>query len=254
MERDPLGSAKTVNGATEAQTILIHGAGTSIGLAVAREFNRRGMVVALHDAQRPTVAAEIVRALGSEGQMLDLSDMPLDQGDSEGGLAAIAERCGRLDALVNLYAPHTAAGPADLQSYVFNLYRRNVAAANIIALHTNNGMIVNQFFLASAFADTDLADCMAVARGAVASFTRILAVQYGRLGVRVNGLLLGLLDAPEITALASERVLAATTPLRRWAEPVDVAMSIAFLVLDSNYITGQLLIMDGGLTGGGNGF
>ena len=66
-------------------------------------------------------------------------------------------------------------------------------------------------------------------------------------------LMVGLLDAPEIRALASERVLASTTPLQRWAEPVDVAKSIAFLVLDSGYLTGQMLIMDGGLTAGING-
>jgi len=243
-----------MNGATEVQAILIHGAGTSIGWAVAREFSRRGMVVALHDCERPRVAAAIARELAGGSRILDVSAMPLERGDIESHLAAIAECCGRLDALVNLYVPDRTAGPVDLQSYVFNLYHRSVAAASIIALHTNNGMIVNQFFLASAFADTDFADCMAVARGAIASFTRILSIQHGRLGVRVNGLLVGLLDAPEITAIASRRVLAAAPPLGRWAEPVDVAKSIAFLVLDSGYITGQMLIMDGGLTGGVNGF
>ncbi|MBL8250706.1 MAG: SDR family oxidoreductase [Candidatus Competibacter sp.] len=245
---------QAMSDAMDARTILIHGAGTPIGAAVAEEFDRRGMIVALHDAGRPAAAAAIARALAQGGRALDLSALPLDRGDIEGNLAAIAKRCGRLDALVNLYAPNRAADPVDLQSYVLDLYRRNVAAASAIALHTNDGMIVNQFFLASAFADTELADCMAVARGAIASFTRILAIQHGRLGVRVNGLLVGLLDIPEIKALASERVLAAAPPLRRWAEPVDVAKCIAFLVLDSGYITGQLLVMDGGLTGGAHGF
>jgi pteridine reductase len=114
-------------------------------------------------------------------------------------------------------------------------------------------MIVNQFYLASSFADTELGDHVAAARGAITSMTRTLCIRHGRLGVRVGGLLVGLLDAPEIKVLASERVLAATTPLQRWAEPVDVAKSIAFLVLDSGYISGQMLIMDGGLTAGING-
>ncbi len=83
--------------------------------------------------------------------------------------------------------------------------------------------------------------------------TRTLCIRHGRLGVRVSGLLVGLLDVPEIKSLASERILSATTPLQRWVEPVDVAKSIAFLVLDSGYISGQMLIMDGGLTAGING-
>ena len=125
---------------------------------------------------------------------------------------------------------------------------------SIIALYNNNGMIVNQFLLASSFADTELGHCVAAARGAIAGMTRTLGIRHARLGVRVTGLLVGLLDAPEIKLLASERVLASTTPLQRWAEPVDVAKCLAFLVLDSGYITGQLWVMDGGLTAGGNGF
>lgn len=237
----------------ETKVVLIHGGGTSIGLAVARELGHRGMTVILHDAARPALAAEIARDLSTESQVLDCSDMSLDEGDVELNLAGIAERCGRLDALVNLFVPNAGTGAVELQSYTLALYRRGLAAGGIIARHNDNGMIVNQFYLASSFADTELGDHVAAARGAITGMTRTLCIRHGKLGVRVGGLLVGLLDAPEIRALASERVLASTTPLQRWAEPVDVAKSIAFLVLDSGYLTGQMLIMDGGLTAGING-
>jgi len=48
-------------------------------------------------------------------------------------------------------------------------------------------------------------------------------------------------------------VLAATTPLGRWINAVDVAETINFMALDSGYITGQMLILDGGMTSGING-
>lgn len=247
-------SSNMLSDDADVRAVLIHGAGTSIGLAVGREFVRRGTIVALYDAARPAQTAAIVRELSAEGGALDLSELPLDEGDVELNLAGIAERCGRLDALVNLFVPSGETGVADLQSYALKLYQRDLAAAAIIALYNNNGMIVNQFLLASSFADTELGHCVAAARGAIAGMTRTLGIRHARLGVRVTGLLVGLLDAPEIKLLASERVLASTTPLQRWAEPVDVAKCLAFLVLDSGYITGQLWVMDGGLTAGGNGF
>ncbi len=233
--------------------VLIHGGGSSIGLAVAQELGQRGMTVVLHDAARPAQAAEIARSLSAEHPVFDFSDMPLDDGDIEFHLASIAERRGRLDALVNLFVPDAGTGGRELQSYILALYDRDLAAGGIIARHTDRGMIVNQFYLASSFADTELGDRLAAARGAITGATRTLCIKHGRIGVRVGGLLVGLLDAPEIKALASARVLAANTPLGRWAEPVDVAKSIAFLVLDSGYISGQMLIMDGGLTAGVNG-
>ncbi len=237
----------------ETKVVLIHGGGTSIGLAVAQELSDRGMTVVLHDAAQPAQAAEIARSLSAENPALDLSDMPLDEGDVGLNLASIVERCGRLDALVNLFVPRAGDDATELQAYALALYNRGLAAGASIARHTDSGMIVNQFYLASSFADTELGDSVAAARGAITSMTRTLCIRHGRLGVRVSGLLVGLLDVPEIKSLASERILSATTPLQRWVEPVDVAKSIAFLVLDSGYISGQMLIMDGGLTAGING-
>lgn len=251
-EIDVVADGSNMKDNEEAKIILIHGGGTRLGLAVTEELNRRGATVVLHDAAHADAAAAIARDFASD-QVLDLSEMPMDEGDVGLNLAGIVERCGRLDALVNLFVPDPETDASELQAYARALYERGLAAGEIIARHNGDGMIVNQFYLASSFADTELGDSVTAARGAITGMTRSLCIRHGRLGVRVCGLLVGLLDVPEIKSLASERVLAATTPLQRWIEPVDVAKSVAFLLLDSGYITGQMLIMDGGLTAGING-
>ncbi len=240
-----------MNGTT--RVVLIQGCGSGIGHAVTHELSGRGVTVALHDAGRPADTAALAAELNSTGRVIDISDMPLDDGDILLNLDRIATRCGRLDALVNLFTPTAATTPAELYGYAQAMYQRGLAAGEVIARHTDNGVIVNQFYLASLFADTALAAPVSMARGALTSATRLLCVRYGKVGVRVVGLLVGLLASPETDALLSERVRAFTPPLPRWIEPVDVAKSVAFLVLDAGYISGQMLIMDCGMTSGING-
>ena len=83
--------------------------------------------------------------------------------------------------------------------------------------------------------------------------TRSACVRSGKAGVRITGLIVGLLDLPELKNMASSQALAATTPLGRWISATDVAESINFLALESGYITGQMLVLDGGMTSGING-
>jgi NAD(P)-dependent dehydrogenase (short-subunit alcohol dehydrogenase family) len=61
------------------------------------------------------------------------------------------------------------------------------------------------------------------------------------------------LELPSLRALATDRVKAAKTPLGRWLSVDEVAGTLVFLCLDSGYITGQSLVLDGGMTGGING-
>jgi pteridine reductase len=233
---------------------LIHNCGSGLGQQVAHELVARGVTVALYDELRPDAAAHTAAALEqSGGQAIDVSHMPLDPGDIRLNLEAIGERCGRLDALVNLFLPTAETTPAAVKAYTAGLYARGLAAGEVLAGYTGRGLIVNQFFLPSMFADTPLSPHMVLARGAVTSTTRVLCLRHGRAGVRAVGLLAGLYESEETRPLISERVQALTTPLQRWITPQDIAKSIAFLVLDSGYITGQMLVLDGGMTAGVNG-
>jgi NAD(P)-dependent dehydrogenase (short-subunit alcohol dehydrogenase family) len=83
------------------------------------------------------------------------------------------------------------------------------------------------------------------------SLVRTAAVELGPTGVRVNAVAPGVVWTPRVSALLGEDGRtrnAANTPLRRVAEPADIAAAILFLSSDlSAYVTGQTLVVDGGV-------
>jgi NAD(P)-dependent dehydrogenase (short-subunit alcohol dehydrogenase family) len=127
------------------------------------------------------------------------------------------------------------------------------AAAEHMEKTGRQGVVINQFLMPTLLTDHPLASAMVEARNGITAITRFTCVRYGKLGIRCLGLMVGLLDLPSLRALASDHVNAAKTPLGRWITAEEVAGTLAFLSLDSGYITGQMLVLDGGMTGGING-
>jgi 3-oxoacyl-[acyl-carrier protein] reductase len=90
----------------------------------------------------------------------------------------------------------------------------------------------------------------AASKGAAVSFTRSLAREVGPMGIRVNTVAPGIIDTEMIASLKSELVegIIKSSSLRRIGKPEDVAEAVAFLASDrAAYITGQCLIVDGGI-------
>jgi len=88
-------------------------------------------------------------------------------------------------------------------------------------------------------------------KAALDHLTRSLAVEWGPVGIRVNGVLPWFTRTEMVKKVledaAFEQELIAATPLRRLAEPADIARVAVFLALpDSAYVTGQLVAVDGG--------
>jgi len=123
-------------------------------------------------------------------------------------------------------------------------------------LKTNGGAIVNVASILGLVADGMLAAYCA-AKGGVLGLTRAAAVQYGDRGIRVNAICPGDIDTPLVAEYfdmfddpkAARAKIENEYPMKRIAAPKEIAQSVMFLASPySSYMTGQQLVVDGGLT------
>jgi len=88
-------------------------------------------------------------------------------------------------------------------------------------------------------------------KGGVLGFTRAAALELAQYGIRVNAIAPGLIETPGTKVLGEEALkqIEQTIPQKRAGQPEDIANLVVFLASDdSSYITGQLIVADGGLT------
>lgn len=238
----------------KSSVVLIHGGVPELVRAVSQVLLARGATVALYNPQFMQANQQLVAEMtGAGGVIFDLSLADSARGEIEPALSTLHERYGTVDAVVNLYVPTVDTDADALMSHPRELERLIVCSAGFMAEKGIQGIVVNQSMLASIFADHPLAFAAAAARGAVTGIIRTACIRFGKTGVRVGGVFVGLLDLPDIKAVVAERVLTTTPPLGRWITVKDVAESVSFLALDSGYMSGQMLVLDGGMTSGTTG-
>jgi len=241
----------------EGKVVIVTGAGSGIGEATARRFSTGGYAVVLAGRTEEKLA-RVAGDLPGERTLTVATDVS----DEEQAIFLInrtLERFGRLDVLVNnagtiVTGPLAEAKTSDWRRVmgtdldgVFFLSR-----AAIPHLVSTQGCIVNTSSVSGLGGDWDMAIYNA-AKGAVTNFTRALALELGRKGVRVNAV------APSLTAsdmtkdmLGDEKLMAKFAeriPLGRAADPEEIADVIAFLAgPDARFVTGVNLPVDGGLS------
>jgi NAD(P)-dependent dehydrogenase (short-subunit alcohol dehydrogenase family) len=236
------------------QTVLITGAAGGIGRATVRAFAAAGWQVAGTD-----LATEHV-----EGTQWYFSTDLADAGAAERIAAAVRQQTGRLDALVNNAAvqvlqPAVQAKAADWDSTMAVNARAPLllSTACFPLLATSRGSIVNVSSVHAVATAVQMAT-YAASKGALVALTRALAVEFAPAGVRVNAVLPGAIDTPMLRASVQRlraggedpvAAIAFRTPLRRIGRPEDIAEAVLFLAdgTRSAFITGQTLIVDGGV-------
>lgn len=251
-----------MTGLLDGRTILVTGAARGIGLAVAEAALGHGARVALADIDAEPCRAA-VNTLGPDalGVAMDVTD---DRSVAD-GLSAVLARFGRIDGLVNnaaiLDEGSAAAVPPDRFETVLSANLTSILRVSQAVLpHLRpGGAIVNTLSTQALFAQPNAA-AYASAKGGGAALTRAMAVDFAPQGVRVNAVAPGFIDTRmAITAsgthehedpffretyLARRRI-----PLARPGTPMDCAGAFVFLLSPlSDYITGQILAVDGGLT------
>ena len=228
---------------------LVTGAAGGIGAAIARRLAADGFEVVVH--ARHSVAAG--RALADElcGRFVQ-ADL-VDDAQRTGLIAAVG---GRLDVLVNNAGQSGVVPHAHLDAATSELWHalydvnvvapfRLVAAAAGLLRAGPNGCVVNISSHAG-LRPKGASIPYAASKAALNHVTRLLALSLAP-GIRVNAIAPGLVDTP-LTAGWDEarRVWQERSPMRRGAAPAEVA-EVAAMLVRSVYITGEVIVLDGGL-------
>ena len=248
-------------GLLAGKVAFITGAGRGIGAAAARLFAHEGarvLLAARTEAQLKTVTEEIRAAGGTaEYVVCDLAEAT--------SVRAAVDRAvnlyGRLDIAFNNGATIQRPGPMDQMpqadfDHIYDVNLKGVwlaMVAEIAAIRTTagTGAIVNNSSVGSLMGNPELPAYGAMKR-AVNSLTESAAVTYGPEGIRVNAIAPGhtsteMIRTWEEASPGLRERLTAHTPLRRAADPQEIAQAAAWLLSDrSSYVTGTVLRVDGG--------
>ncbi|MCW5827995.1 MAG: SDR family oxidoreductase [Deltaproteobacteria bacterium] len=243
----------------KGRVALVTGGGSGICQGIAEEFAAHGAQVAIlgRKAEKLAEAAAAIR----KNTGVDVLCTPADVRNTEQVEAAVkaaADKFGKLDILVNGAAGNFIC-PASQLSY--NGYRTVVEidqigtfnmckAAHEHLAKTRNASIIN-ITATLQYVGTPFQIHAASAKAGVDAQTRILAVEWGPLGIRVNGIAPGpIRDTEGMKRLGMgvpETVINKGVPLGRMGTVKEMANTAVFLASDAaSYITGTIIVADGG--------
>ena len=236
---------------------LITGAGQGIGRTTALTFAREGAKVAVADinmAAASAVAAEIAQA---DGEAMPIF-LDVSRAESvELAVQMVAEHFGRIDVLVNNAGITRDARMQKLSEEQFdtvidvNLKGVWLCAKAVtpLMIASGGGVIINAASIVGLHGNFGQTNYVA-AKAGVIGMTKTWARELGPNNIRVNAIAPGFTET-EMLATVPEKVLDSVrerTPLRRLAQPEDIANAYLFLASDeAGFITGVTLSVDGGL-------
>ncbi|HET9551410.1 MAG TPA: 3-oxoacyl-ACP reductase FabG, partial [Anaeromyxobacteraceae bacterium] len=252
--------AMTADARTGLPVAVVTGGTRGIGRAVVERLARAGLEVRFSFLKNEEAARALAASLEAEGHLA--RGRRVDARDAGASRAlvdeVIAER-GRLDVLVNnagvtadkLFAvmkPEDWSGVLDTS--LNGLFGATQPAARQM-MRQRAGRIVNLTSVSGLSGIPGQANYCA-AKAAIIGFTRSLSKELAGAGVQVNAVAPGFIDTDMTGALsqAQREAAVARVPMRRFGQAGEVAALVGWLALEAPpYLTGQVIVIDGGLTG-----
>jgi 3-oxoacyl-[acyl-carrier protein] reductase len=244
------------------KTALVTGGASGIGLATVESFARCGATVALnHLADDPRGAQQVERLKGLGHKVVAAPGNVSQPGEAEAMVSRAIDALGRLDFLVNNAGTPATPAPipfAELDRLTEDFWQ-TILNTNLIgpfrcthaavgALRQAKGAICCTASIAGVQGSGSSIP-YATSKAGVINLTRSLARSLAP-DIRVNAVAPGFVDSPWNKDWPADRKVESVerTPLKRACTPQDIADAIFFLCAGTSMITGQTIIVDGGLT------
>ncbi|MBI1778761.1 MAG: SDR family oxidoreductase [Proteobacteria bacterium] len=261
-------------GRLEGKVAMVVGAGSigpgwGNGKAAAVLYAREGAKVLALDLNE-AAAEETARLIEAEGgTAIARKANATKAGEVEAAVKACTDAFGRIDVLHNNVGIASLGGPVEVSEAEWDrVMSVNLKSVFLSCKYTlpvmvaqGKGAIVNISSIAGIRYTGVSYISYSTSKGAIVPFTRAIALEYAKQGIRANSILPGLMNTPMIyaglqaaySAKANEaemvRAREAQCPMGRMGDAWDVAYAALFLASDeAKYVTGTELIVDGGIT------
>jgi 2-keto-3-deoxy-L-fuconate dehydrogenase len=243
-------------GRLESKRVLITAAAQGIGRAIALAMAREGAEVLATDVNVP-----LLLDLETEG---GVTTAELDVTDA-GAITRLAAEQGAFDALVNVagFVHHGSILACDEQAYDFSMNLNVKSMYHVIQvflpamLDAGGGSIVNLASVASSLKGLPNRFIYGTTKAAVLGLTKSVAADYVGRGIRCNAICPGTVETPSLEERiaasddpeAARQAFIARQPMGRLGKAEEIAALAVYLASDeSAYTTGQILVVDGGIT------
>ena len=244
-------------GKLEGKTAVVTGASRGIGLGVAQRLVAEGARVAI-TARKPEALDAAVKQLGGPAHAFGVAGNGADVEHQKAVVDQVMSSYGRLDLLVNNTGINPVYGPlVDLDLAA----ARKIVETNCLSalswvqlayrawMRDNGGAVVNVSSIASIRPAPGIG-FYGASKAMLAQLTQQLALELAP-KIRVNAVAPAVVKTRFASALyeGREEEVTATYPLARLGVPEDVAGAVSFLLSDdASWVTGQMIVLDGGLT------
>ncbi|HVP49268.1 MAG TPA: glucose 1-dehydrogenase [Bryobacteraceae bacterium] len=239
---------------------LVTGGASGIGRATAELFAREGARVAVADysADGGNDTAKAIKAAGGEAIFIQVDVS--DSAQVARMVDTVLQAYGRIDVLFNGAGIHRFGTVLETDEQTWN----RVISVNLTGtylccravlphmIHQGGGSIINTSSTVGVHDAAANIVAYAASKGGVTLFTKAIAIDHAKQGVRVNALVPGATDTPMIRdtfAPDALKALADSHPVGRLGRPEELAKAVLFLASDdASFVTGSAMFVDGGQT------